>query len=198
MFALKSLFAGMKLYGAEDSLKASLCPDFTRQENFDLDAYRGRWYEQLRDKSTYYEIGDVCVTANYVDNGDGTTQVQNRSYDEEDDVWTGGDAIAYDVGVDGGLWVSFFGNAPKPGAKPNYNILSTDYENYTIVYDCDNYGKTSRTDLWILGRKPVMDADVLEKAKGIVAEKIPSYDMSKHSIYTKQGDSCPYDKLPVE
>ena len=45
MFSLKSLFAGMKLFGVDDGLKASSCPDFTRQENFDLDAYRGRWYE---------------------------------------------------------------------------------------------------------------------------------------------------------
>ena len=196
MFSLKSLFASKMLFGGEESLTTGSCPAFTRQENFDLEAYEGRWYEQVRDKTTIFEIGADCVCANYSDNGDGTTRVRNNSYTDKDG-WSGGTAVAYDIGVSGGLFVSFNGKKPDADSKPNYNVLSTDYENYTIVYDCTDYGRGITGEvLWILGREPVISDEVMKEAEGIIAERLPSYDMSKRSHYTRQGDSCPYDSQP--
>ena len=133
--AIRSLFASKML--ATETSNGS-CPSFERMENFDLTAYWGRWYEAVRDKSTYFEIGADCVTAHYTDNGDNTTRVRNNQYSEKNG-WTGGTAKAYDVGVDGGLFVSFNSEVPEPDQQPNYNVIHTDYENYTVVYDCEEF-----------------------------------------------------------
>ena len=99
--------------------------------------------------------------------------------------------------MSGGLFVSFNGKKPDADTEPNYNVLATDYENYTIVYDCTDFGSRLKSEvLWILTRDPVPSDEVLNEAKSIIAEKLPSYDMSKKSHYTRQGDSCPYDDQP--
>ena len=196
MFSNTALFASMMALGADASLRGSRCPDYTRQENFDLLSYTGLWYEQVRDAGTIFEIGADCVTARYTANADGTVRVRNNSHYPIVG-WTGTTAKAYDtVGEDGDLFVSFNGKAPGPDAKSNYSVLATDYDNFAIVYNCSDFKVATTEVLWILGREPVMDADVLKQAEAIIAEKLPSYDMSKKSYYTKQGDKCPYDSQP--
>ena len=34
-------------------------------KNFDLEQYKGNWYEIYRDKDVWYELGDHCVTATW-------------------------------------------------------------------------------------------------------------------------------------
>ena len=43
----------------------------------------------------------------------------------------------------------------------SYNILTTDYESYSVVYECDNYlFDTQRIEyLWILTRQPFNHSD---------------------------------------
>ena len=195
MFSKTMLFASLMILGADASIRRGGCPDFTRQENFDLEAYRGQWYEAVRDRGTIFEVGAKCVTAKYTDNGDGTTRVRNNAYYDYFG-WSGGTATAYDVGVNGGLYVSFDGSTPDADTQPNYNVLSTDYDNYTIVYGCSDYRFVSFELLWILSRDPVIADDVLMEAESIIAEKLPGYDMSSKSHYTRQGDSCPYEDQP--
>ena len=192
--AIRSLFASKMLLEATETT-ASTCPTYERMEDFDLTLYYGRWFEQVRDKSTFYEIGDDCVCANYSANDDGTTRVRNNNYNDKDG-WTGGTITAFDVGVEGGIYVSWTGNEPPTGTQPNYNIIHTDYDNYTIVYDCGEFKGQTFENLWILSRTPVLSDEKLNEARSIIAEKLPSYDMSKKSHYTTQGDSCPYDDQP--
>ena len=42
--------------------------------------------------------------------------------------------------------------------EPNYTVMETDYDNYTIVYSCDELfgGWASFDYLWILSRTPTM------------------------------------------
>ena len=192
--AIRSLFASKMVLEATETANGT-CPSFERMEDFDLSQYYGRWFEQVRDKSTFYEVGDECVCANYSDLGDGNTRVRNNNWNEKDG-WTGGVTTAYDVGVEGGIYVSWSGGAPPAGTQPNYNIIDTDYDNFTIIYDCGEYKGSPIENLWILSRTPVLSDEKLNEAKSIIAEKLPSYDMSEKSINTKQGDFCPYDDQP--
>ena len=53
-----------------------------------------------------------------------------------------------------GLAVSFEG-MPELDNDPNYFVLDTDYDNYSIVYSCGNFAGLFTFDmLWILARKP--------------------------------------------
>merc|ERR1712176_742880 len=59
----------------------------------------------------------------------------------------------------GGAYVNFgsrddFG----PDTEPNYNITDTDYENYSIVYNCNRGDELA--SLWILAREPEVDQDL--------------------------------------
>ena len=69
---------------------------------------------------------------------------------------------------------------PSPDWTPAYNIMSTDYDSYSIVYNCVEYygGYYSWKSFFILYREPTfpsMDAavDILMK----VGEVLPEYDV---------------------
>ena len=104
------------------------------QQNFDIEAYLGLWYEQRRDQDCRYEQG-ICDTAQYSLRTDGNLRVLNSDYDEEDGKWVGGAVVGKVVDPDaheGYLQISI---APfLPGG--DYKILSTDYTNYTVLYSC--------------------------------------------------------------
>ena len=90
--------------------------------------------------------------------------------------------------------VEFF-NRPF-GDVPNYNVIHTDYENYTIVYNCD---KGSQYQIvWILGREPVMKESTLIKAMSILHEKVPNFSPTHFDGITYQGSQCVYDNAEAE
>merc|ERR1712087_667668 len=98
---------------------------------------------------------------------------------------------------DASLVVGFGGKTPKPTDNPNYTVLDTDYETYSIVYSCGGFlGLASFDFLWILSREPTLDDAKLLELIGKVEDKLPDYGFFKNSIQTRQGRSCPYDKRP--
>ena len=68
-------------------------------------------------------------------------------------------------GTDGKCWVTFnwWGKRPDTSVKPNYNVVSTDYENYTIVYGCSDKSSGKQEDAWIMTRTPTIDSEKLEE-----------------------------------
>ena len=52
--------------------------------------------------------------------------------------------------------INFFGTQKT---EANYKVLDTDYENYSLVYACD---QEMGANLWILGRSPTMDEDLFD------------------------------------
>jgi apolipoprotein D and lipocalin family protein len=119
-------------------------------ENIDANQYLGTWYEIARlDHS--FERGLQNVTANYIQNNDGTIKVINRGFNAKKNEWKEAEGKAYfvepaskDGTYTGKLKVSFFG--PFYG---DYNIIELDkpYYNYAMVTSGKNY-------LWILSRTP--------------------------------------------
>ena len=130
-------------------------PDSIR--DFDADKYKGNWYEIYRDKDITFEKDLECVTATYDYRPD---RVGRYSIDEcarymdpktgEPSKcagainWFGMNKIMswarFDTKLDDGTitgdgYVKFW-FLPEL----NYQILDTDYENYSLVYGCDNHG----------------------------------------------------------
>ena len=134
----------------------------------------------------------------YTANEDGTIGVRNCGYYSLFG-WKGVTGSAYDIGVDGGLFVSFGGKTPNAETKPNYNVLYTDYTTYSIVYsgNIENF-LFSFEMLWILSREKELAPEKMKEAEEKIAELLPHYNMAKYSHYTTQGATCPYDTQPAE
>ena len=115
--------------------------------------------------------------------------------------WTDmyGDGLPVPTG-EGAARVEFFGRVPKATDKANYIVIDTDYDNYSVFYNCENTWYGSMDYFWILGREPTMDPALLTKLESIIKEKIPSYNFESNAIFGRQGeDVCDYSgRLPVE
>ena len=119
-------------------------------DNIDANQYLGTWYEIARlDHSFERELQKV--TANYIQNEDGTIKVINRGYNAKKNEWKEAEGKAYFVDPPnkdgtrtGKLKVSFFGPFYAP-----YHIIDLDkpYYNYVMVTSGKDY-------LWILSRTP--------------------------------------------
>lgn len=52
----------------------------------------------------------------------------------------------------------------------NYKILSTDYENYSIVFNCEKRGDRSKEWFALLSRNRTLSAEVQDEVQGLVDE----------------------------
>ena len=160
--------------------------------------FMGRWYEVVKDKYNYYELTSGCTIADYNLNEDGSVAVHNSG----EDYFKGwgdihGKAVTSNVTGPGSLVVEFF-SEPDPNQPGNYNVLGTDYDNYVIVYNCDQkfHGTFAYDTLGILARDVTLSDEKLAEAQAIIAEKIPDYHYNASTKMTKQGDVCDYSKIP--
>lgn len=102
-----------------------------------LAQYIGKWYEIER-YEVYFQRGSECVNAVLTKAEDGSVIVENSSIKNQQPRTTAtGTATLADPTADplvGKLIVTFSGRTPETTA--NYQILDTDYENYSIVWNC--------------------------------------------------------------
>lgn len=91
----------------------------------------------------------------------------------------------------GDCFVSFF-NKPFP-TKSNYNVIDTDYDNYSVVYSC--WPLAQYEFVWILSRNPQLDQISQQKALDTISKKLPTFDKeARFDGLTYQGDQCTYAK----
>ena len=184
---------------AQASFRMGGCPAFTQMEEFDINKYTGRWYEIVRDKYTPFEILAGCVNVDYGLKEDGTISVYNKAH-RFFLGWTGGEASAIqsDVTGPGSLNVNFRGepDASKPG---NYFVINTDYDTYSIVYNCKEHfnGLFSSDVMWILAREPQLEDEALLDIIKVMEERVPGYNFFENHLMTRQNLTCPYDKMPT-
>jgi apolipoprotein D and lipocalin family protein len=127
--------------------------------NFDVTRYGGQWFEIMRlDHS--FERGLSNVTATYALRPDGTLDVLNKGLDRSTCRWkeATGHAVFQGERDVGSLSVTFFW--PFAGG---YHIADLDRRDYQWAL----VSGPSRRYLWILARKPDLDAATAQK---LVAE----------------------------
>lgn len=158
--------------------KPAVCDTMTPL-SFALEAerYMGSWYE------IYHSAGEgfqpdrwKCNQATYTDlDAEGNFKVYNSSEDllatHAPRFGIHGQAKCPADSWSGGCFVRFF-HQPWD-TVPNYNIIDTDYENYSIIYECR---PDKMVYLWIMSRQPTLDQVYVDQIMDTVAEKLPNYD----------------------
>jgi hypothetical protein len=92
----------------------------------------------------------------------------------------------YAPDANGLIYVSFYG--PQP-ANPNYQVISTDYETFAIVYGCEpGYPKPN---LWYLSRTPTISNALLAQMQATAESALPNFDFST-LVPDIQGSQCTY------
>ena len=163
------------------------CPNPVLQANFDMWEFFGVWYEVKRDSFKLVEDGD-CVYANFTSNLDGSVNIRNSKlpasgyrYETDESATPKIDSAAhYDV--------------KESDFNPNaeFRIVSTDYENYAVVYACSPLPLMFKNDdVWIYTRKSNNTEEFIESLVAIAKAKIPTYDVN--ALYNvRQGGNCTY------
>jgi Lipocalin / cytosolic fatty-acid binding protein family len=77
----------------------------------------------------------------------------------------------------------FYVKAPQ---RSNYIILSTDYDNYSIVYNCEVRDENAKEWFAVLSRSKVLSASVKEEVENFVDQHFDR----KNSLFVieEQGD----------
>lgn len=155
------------------------CPKPAKVQNFDVARFMGDWFEYARTEGTPYQDGE-CDKAHYVLNGSKVevtnTQVQK---DGKIDVANGD---LYCVGTEAQCYVRFSTKAPYG----DYQVIDTDYENYTVIYSCTEIAKITHIEYgWILTRS--LDFNAEEKADFLVSAST----MSKSDLHITRQTECP-------
>merc|ERR1719400_2762909 len=84
-----------------------------------------------------------------------------------------------------------FATVPVESSRPNYRVLATDYENYSIVYDClDILGLFKAESLWLLTRAQFPDQDLVEEGY----KRMADWELPVDSLAVTDQTGC--ENLP--
>ena len=83
-----------------------------------------------------------------------------------------------------------------PVLKPNYWVIDTDYENYSVVYACSRH--TGTPYLYFLTREPTITEDYYNELRGKAAALLPKFNVDDLAPRDVQGDKCTYLEMENE
>ncbi|CAM4827731.1 unnamed protein product [Rotaria magnacalcarata] len=154
------------IFSISSTFSANECPKIITQKDFDISKYFGFWYEAYRNEN-FFEIGYTCSNATYTKNDDGSVGVQNQAHNFF------------------GTYKSIFGTAkvknasepaafeldfPKPIPKGDYNVITSNYVDYSLVYSCHILPVLNvKSELiWILSRTKTLSPSILNELQAIL------------------------------
>ncbi len=184
----KSLIvAALAIIGAVNGrISAGHCGNPQLQQNFDATKYTGTWFNAAKDKTSPFENGN-CEQARYSINADGTLRVFNTQYDNSTQEIAIADGVATCVGPHCGVKFYWF----SPSA--DYRVMDTDYENYALVYACNDVFLGKVDYVWLLTRAQYPAQEYINKALDTLAQRVPEFTPDNLS-WTYQGSACQYYK----
>ncbi|CAF2043008.1 unnamed protein product [Rotaria magnacalcarata] len=146
----------------------SECPKIVTQKDFNATRYLGLWYEIERN-NIIFEIASKCENATYTDNHNGTVGVYNQAITAYGGYYTiHGVAVAKDPSEPGALEV-IFSNPPRIG---DYNVITTNYDEYALVYACQSIPILSYKleFIWLLSRTKSLSPSRINELKKIIQD----------------------------
>jgi lipocalin len=176
-----------------------VCDPIVPLTNFSVANFAGTWYEQVHVMDPNEPPSYQCETAQYTDLADDPEdpntkhfKVYNSFQSKVLGVWAPRIGVHANAkcGTDGACYVSFFGKAVP---EPNLHILDTDYDTYTINYQCDT--ERNMVYFWINTREPVVTDEFYNELYAKAMAMLPNFDESTLEPRITQGDMCSYHKL---
>ncbi|KAK9869278.1 hypothetical protein WA026_003030 [Henosepilachna vigintioctopunctata] len=161
------------------------CPDFDVVENFDLNRYLGKWYEQYRYVNVF-ELMGKCNVAEYSLNANGSVNVHN----EQVNTLTGKiktiDGNAVPVGEI--TEAKFIVNFPQGGVFSNapYWVLDTDYETYSVIWSCEKHLFVSSRFLWLLSREQNASDKTVKKMYAV----LDKFNIDRSLMVSADQENC--------
>ena len=157
------------------SASNAVCDTPTPIADFNPARYMGTWFEISRVPYLPFQpASKTCTEAQYYDLVNGTFTVLNSDQDKYYDVprkFAQGTGTA--SSTPGWFYVQFGG--PKTSV-PNYQVIATDYDSYSIVYGCTPAQESP--DLWYLSRSPLVDANFITNMNAKAAAQLPGFNFS--------------------
>jgi len=176
------------------------CPDFPVVKDFDVQKYTGRWFEYSR-YFAIFELFGKCAVADYTDvspppPGPPKIGVLNRgvNYITGSKREAIGDAVLADPtdpSRPARLIVNFDSQTTR-STSANYNVVETDYANYSVVYYCSSFLYFLKAEiLWILTRQQFPDQAMITK----VEQNIRAAGIDTGRLGQIDQTSCPDPQL---
>lgn len=155
--------------------------------NFNVTKYSGTWYEIYRDRTVPYELNSECVTATYgfdENNSEYPITVCNRADGKDCFVKA---RARFDSDGNGKVKFNWY-------PEGNYQVLATDYDSFSLVYGCDQFGSfpVYTHQAWILARERTLNMKTVRNIERILKGKVGFYDWDYYKLRTEQGDDCTY------
>ncbi|CAF1177883.1 unnamed protein product [Adineta ricciae] len=147
---------------------AKECPKIVTQKVFDVTKYVGLWYEAYR-SDIIFETGSRCVNATYSPNPDGSVAVWNQAVNLLDEYTSiRGTARVKNASEPAAFVVTF----DNPLEKGDYNVLTTNYDDYALVYACRTVPvlDVKLEFIWLLSRKKTMSPGTVNELKKILSD----------------------------
>jgi len=175
------------------------CPKFPTVKNFQPERYAGKWFE-IGNYFAFFQLFGKCVTATYTvepSTGYGNSGPTIVVFNEAVNQLTGapieakGTAVLNDPNdpqTPGELVVNFDAQPSFTRASStNYNIIDTDYDNFTIIYTCNDYGFIKSEILWILTRERFPDRYLIKS----LLKKIRKLGLDTRRLKKTDQKNCP-------
>ncbi|CAF1329326.1 unnamed protein product [Adineta steineri] len=147
---------------------AAGCPKIVTQKDFNATKYLGLWYEIERN-DIIFEIASRCENATYTANDNGTVGVWNQAVTAYSGYYSiHGIARVKDPAEPGALEVIF----TNPARKGDYNVITTDYNEYALVYACEAIPVVGfkMEFIWLLSRKKSLSPSRINELKKILKD----------------------------
>ena len=165
------------------------CPYVSYVSRLDLSRYAGKWFEIGRESNNLSDLGAQCTTAEYAPLADGRMRMVERAWQ----LLLGYNSIyatASQKGYGGSLATTLDGE--NLNQTPNYFVIDTDYDTFSVVYDCQQSGLTYKENLWIYSRTPTLSTSAVSKIQTKISSRLPHFDQSKIH-WTAQNSKCKYE-----
>ena len=195
---MKTALMTLALIGAAESrMGFGSCPEVATQPNFDMARHQGAWYEHQRDKLFAFEMGQECGTQNYQANADGGWDLYFRAQ-----FWMmfgtyagiGGKMTECGTSTEGTCMATMGETSDK---KYPIDILSTDYDNWSVMYACsDMLGGDLMYGQWLSistrDNSPISETN-LAAAHAAIRAQLPTFDLSSFAMWNTSQKNCDYD-----
>ena len=162
---------------------------------FEPERYMGNWYEIYHSSGEPFQPDSwTCSQASYTDLNldDLTFKVYNSGEGRFFGPRFGVHGNAYcpqdtsEFG-EGQCFVQFFSQPFYD--SPNYQIIDTDYENYSIIYACH---EDDMQYLWLMSRTNTLSDELLNQMLATAADALPNYDFTQLIQDVQNGSKCEY------